>query len=108
MTRAEALKLFEMSVDDFADSNIKDIINSKFRALVKQVHPDTSSVESSVSVAQIKDARNVLIEFITAHNMESDFSDGVCPKCLGQGFIKVMKGFTIVNEICDCMHIKRK
>lgn len=108
MTRAEALKLFEMSADDFADSNIKDVINSKFRALVKQVHPDTSSVESRVSVAQIKDARNVLIEFITAHNMESDFSDDVCPKCLGQGFIKVMKGFTIVNEICGCMHIKRK
>lgn len=108
MTRAEALKLFEMSADDFADSNIKDVINSKFRALVKQVHPDTSSVASRVSVAQIKDARNVLIEFITAHSMESDFSDDVCPKCLGQGFIKVMKGFTIVSEICDCMHIKRK
>lgn len=108
MTRAEALKLFELSVDDFTNNGIKDIINSKFRTLVKQAHPDTASTESSVSVAQIKEARNILIEFITA-NMESDFDNNdICPKCLGQGFIKVMKGFTVVNEICDCMHIKRK
>lgn len=121
MTRTKALEVYGISFDDFNDliqhndiDTVKSIVKSKFAELVKNVHPDTANNKHDASVSDIKNARDVLITFAEYKykhiNNQSDeyHEDGVCPYCLGEGYIKVVKGFKIVSKMCECTRIKRK
>lgn len=114
MTRAEALNIFNINLADFDKLDNKEAkvnnINSIFRNLVKNVHPDTARDNFGLSVAQIKEARDILIKFIDERdNIDIEPEDNdICPYCLGEGVIKVLKGFNIVNEKCTCTKIKKK
>lgn len=113
MTRTKALEIYSMSADDFDKCDIDDIkstIESRFRSLVKQVHPDTANGHNKnmLSISDIKKARDVLIEFAAYKNTNTNDSGDVCPYCLGEGYIKTVKGFEIVSEICKCVNIKKK
>ena len=109
MTREDALKLFDISIDDFNNTEHEELstyIASKFRELVKNHHPDMAGNTTSLSITQIKEARDVLNKFLLEKNGNID--DDICPYCLGEGKIKVVKGFNVVDEICSCIKIKRK
>lgn len=117
-TRVAALRILHLDTDTVLEAakkgpgNVRDMINDSFRTLIKKVHPDTTSdsdnfIDKGVyTIEDIKAARNVLINWVASELCESSVDDDICERCLGHGVVKKLKGFIVVDELCECVKIK--